>query len=152
MKQWKSLIAFVALVAVAAACGSLALPDAWYAALAKPSFNPPNAIFAPVWTVLYVLIAVAAWRVWRVAGLCAAIVLWLVQLACNAIWSPLFFGAHRIDLALADILLLDALVVATTAQFFRRDRIAGWLLVPYLAWIAFATVLTAAIWRLNGAA
>jgi len=150
MQQWKSLIVFIALVALAAACGSLALPDAWYAALAKPSFNPPNAIFAPVWSVLYVLIAIAAWRVWRVAGFGAAIVLWFVQLACNALWSPLFFGAHRIDLALADIVLLDALVVATTVLFFRRDRVAGWLLVPYLAWISFATVLTAAIWRLNG--
>ena len=151
MKHWKSLVVFLALVAIAAVCGSLALPDAWYAALAKPSFNPPNAIFAPVWTVLYLLIAIAAWRVWRVAGFSAAIVLWLVQLAGNAAWSPLFFGAHQIGLALADIVLLDALVLATTVQFFRCDRVAGWLLVPYLAWIGFATLLNAAIWRLNGA-
>ena len=74
MKQWKSLVVFLALVALAAACGSVALPDAWYAALAKPSFNPPNAIFGPVWTVLYVLIAIAAWRIWRVAGFGTAIV------------------------------------------------------------------------------
>lgn len=151
MGHWKSLCAFLALVALAALCGSLALPDAWYAALAKPSFNPPNGIFAPVWTALYVSMAVAAWRVWRVDGLGAPIALWLVQLACNAAWSPLFFGAHRIALALADIVLMDALVLVTSTVFFRRDRLAGWLLVPYLAWIAFATLLNYSIWRLNAA-
>lgn len=149
MRHWKSLVVFLALVALAAFAGSQAQPDAWYASIAKPSFNPPNWIFAPVWTTLYVLMAVAAWRVWVRSGLSAAVVLWGVQLVLNAIWSPLFFELHRIDLALADIVALLVLLIATVVAFFRIDRIAGWLMVPYLAWVAFATVLTGAIFRLN---
>jgi tryptophan-rich sensory protein len=149
MRNWKSLIVFILLAALAGAAGSLAMPDAWYAALAKPSFNPPNWIFAPVWSVLYFLMAIAAWRVHRIAGFCAAIALWLAQLVCNAAWSPLFFGLHRVDFALADILVLLALIVATTIAFFRKDRTAGALMVPYVAWVSFATLLTWSIWRLN---
>jgi tryptophan-rich sensory protein len=149
MRHWKSLVVFLALVALAAFAGSQAQPDAWYASIAKPSFNPPNWIFAPVWTTLYVLMAVAAWRVWVRSGLSAAVVLWGVQLVLNAIWSPLFFELHRIDLALADIVALLVLLIATVVAFFRIDRVAGWLMVPYLAWVAFATVLTGAIFRLN---
>ena len=85
------------------------------------------------------------------AGWGPAIGLWLIQLAVNASWSPLFFGMHRIDLALLTIIALDILVIATIAVFFRKDRIAGWLMLPYLAWIAFATTLNAAIWQLNPA-
>ncbi|MEO7934729.1 MAG: TspO/MBR family protein [Dokdonella sp.] len=149
MKQWKSLIVFFVLVAGVALIGGMSTPDAWYAGLQKPSFNPPNWIFGPAWTLLYALMAIAAWRVYRVAGFGLAIGLWLAQLLVNAIWSPLFFAMHRIDLALFDIVLLDVLVIATIAVFFRRDRIAGWLMTPYLAWIAFATTLNAAIWTLN---
>ena len=149
MRSWKGLIVYLIVVAIAAAGGSLAMPDAWYAALAKPSFNPPNWIFAPVWSVLYFLMAVAAWRVHRVAGFGAASVIWLVQLVLNAIWSPIFFGLHSLGGALVDIGVLLVLVVATTAMFFRRDRVAGWMMTPYAAWVAFATLLTASIWRLN---
>jgi benzodiazapine receptor len=152
MATLKSLVPFILLVAVAAAGGALFPPGEWHAALAKPAFNPPNALFAPVWTALYVMMAVAAWRVFRREGWQAPLWLWLAQLVLNAIWTPLFFGLHRIDLALADIIVLDLLVIATTVAFFRRDRLAGWLLVPYLAWILFATALTFAIWRLNPAA
>lgn len=151
MRHWKSLIAFLLLAFAAGGIGSMAMPDAWYASLSKPAFNPPNWIFAPVWTALFALMAIAAWRVYARAGMCAAVVLWGVQLVFNAIWSPLFFGLHNIALALADILLLLALVLATTIAFFRRDRAAGALLVPYLAWVSFATLLTAAIFRLNPA-
>ena len=149
MKQWQSLIAFLVLVTAAALLGGLSAPDAWYASLQKPSFNPPGWIFGPAWTLLYVLMAVAAWRVYRVAGIGLAIGLWLVQLLFNAIWSPLFLALHRIDLALLDIIVLDILVIATIAVFFRKDQIAGWLMLPYLGWIAFATTLNAAIWQLN---
>lgn len=149
MKQWKSLIVFLVLVAAAAFLGGMSTPDAWYAALQKPSFNPPNWIFGPAWTLLYALMAVAAWRVYRVAGFGLAIGLWIAQLLVNAIWSPLFFAMHRIDLALIDIVVLDILVVATIAVFIRRDHLAGWMMLPYLAWIAFATTLNAAIWSLN---
>ena len=149
MNRWKALIVFLLLAFAAGGVGSLAMPDAWYEALSKPSFNPPNWVFAPVWTALFVLMAVAAWRVYRRDGFGPAIGLWLAQLVFNAAWSPLFFGAHRIALALADIIVLLALIVATTVAFFRHDRIAGALLLPYLAWVAFATVLTFSIFRLN---
>ena len=150
MRNWKSLIVFVLITAAAAATGTISQPDAWFNALAKPSFMPPTWLFAPVWSVLYFLMAVAAWRVYRVDGVRTAIVLWFVQLVVNAAWTPLFFGLHRVDLALADIAALIVLIVATTAVFFRRDRLAGALMIPYLAWVSFATALTFAIWKLNG--
>jgi len=122
----------------------------WYAGLAKPGFNPPNWIFAPVWTTLYVLMAFAAWRVWRVAGLRSApLVLYLVQLVLNFAWSLIFFRAHRIELALIDIVLLWVAILATTIAFFRRDALAGALMLPYLAWVGFAAVLNYEIARLN---
>lgn len=124
----------------------------WYPTLAKPSFNPPNAIFGPVWTALYVLMAVAAWRVWRKVDRDAArgpLAVFALQLAVNLGWSVAFFGLREIGLAVAVILALDLLVLATVLLFRRLDRWAALLLVPYLAWIAFATVLTIAIWRLN---
>jgi benzodiazapine receptor len=145
----EGLLLFLLLAAIAGAIGSPAVPDAWYAALAKPSFNPPNWIFAPVWTLLYIGMAIAAWRVYRAAGWDAALGTWVAQLVFNGAWSPLFFGLHRIDLALADIRVPLALVVKTTALFFRRDRIAGSLMVPYAAWVSFATLLTGSIGRLN---
>ena len=150
MQHWKSLLAFLLLSAAAGAIGSLAMPDAWFAALHKPAFNPPNWLFAPVWTLLYVLMALGAWRVYRRAtAIGVALGLWLAQLVCNAIWSPLFFGLHRIDLALADIAVLLVPIAATTLAFFRRDRAAGAMMLPYLAWVAFATTLNFSIWQLN---
>ena len=151
MRGWIGLVVFLVLVAAAAAIGGMATPDAWFAALQKPSYNPPGWVFGPAGTLLYILMAIAAWRVYRVDGLGLAIGLWLVQLVVNAAWSPLFFGMHRVDLALLDIIVLDILVIATIAMFFRKDRIAGWLMLPYLAWIGFATTLNAAIWQLNPA-
>ncbi len=121
----------------------------WYAGLHKPSFNPPNWLFAPVWTTLYVLMAVAAWRAWRKAGV-RLLGLYALQLALNGAWSFIFFGAHAIGLALAEIVLLLVLVLATMWRFWRKDRIAGLLFVPYAGWVLFAGVLNAAIWRLNG--
>lgn len=150
MRNWKSLAIFVALAFAAGAVGALAAPDAWYAGLSKPSFNPPNWIFAPVWSALFALIAIAGWRVYVRNGVDAAIALWLAQLVVNAAWSPLFFGLHAIGLALADVILLLVLVASTTVAFLRRERIAGLLMLPYLAWVAFATVLTLALFRLNG--
>jgi len=149
MNRWRSLIVFLLLAFAAGAIGSLATPDAWYAGLVKPSFNPPSAVFAPVWTILYILMAAAAWRVYVRVGLDVAIVLWLVQLVFNAIWSPLFFGLHDVALALADIIVLLAFVLATTIAFARRDRLAFALMVPYLGWVSFATALMIAIARLN---
>ena len=122
----------------------------WYAALAKPSFNPPNFVFAPVWTALYVAMAVAAWRAWRVAGVMSvALSLYFLQLTFNFAWSLIFFAQHLIEIALIDIAVLWIAILATTIAFFRADRIAGLLMLPYLAWVSFAAVLNYEIWRLN---
>jgi len=122
----------------------------WYAGLNHPSIAPPNWVFAPVWTTLYVLMAFAAWRVWKVTGLrSGAMALFAVQLALNLAWSAIFFGLHQIGGALAEIALLDAAILVATILFFRRDWLAGLLMLPYLAWTLFATFLTYAFWGLN---
>ncbi|MBN8480147.1 MAG: tryptophan-rich sensory protein [Xanthomonadales bacterium] len=149
MRAWPSLLLFIALVAIAAVAGAFFPPDAWYANLVKPSFNPPNAVFAPAWTILYLAMAVAAWRIHRIEGWRLPLSVWLAQLVLNAIWTPLFFGLHDAKLALVDLVVLDALVIWTTVLFFRRDRLAGFLMLLYLGWLAFATTLNAAIVSLN---
>jgi translocator protein len=136
----------------AAALGARFLPDEWYRQLNKPTWNPPNSIFAPVWTVLYLLMAVAAWLVWRRYGINGALLpltLFIVQLLLNAAWTWLFFGLHRIRDALIDIIVLWLVILTTLISFWRLEPLAGILLVPYLAWVSFATVLTMTIWRLN---
>jgi tryptophan-rich sensory protein len=146
------LILFLALVLGGGTIiGMATAPGPWYAALEKPSFNPSGWIFAPVWSALYVTIAVAGWRVWSRARDSAAMRLWWAQLALNFIWSPVFFAAHRIDWAFGVILLLLAAILGFIATAWRRDRIAALLFLPYAAWVAFAAVLNAALWRLNGA-
>ncbi|MBV9548678.1 MAG: tryptophan-rich sensory protein [Alphaproteobacteria bacterium] len=122
----------------------------WYAALNKPSFNPPNWVFAPVWTTLYILMGVAASRVWKEAGFGIGIQAWAAQLALNFLWSAIFFSLHLILWALVDLAALWLAILATLILFWRRDRIAGLLLVPYLAWVSFAFALNLAIWQLNG--
>ena len=135
-----------------ATLGALFMPGDWYATLRKPAWNPPGWIFGPVWTLLYILMGVAAWRVWRRGGFPAqrpALVPYLVQLALNAAWTPLFFGLHRPGLAFAEIILLWLAILWTMAAFARVDRVAAGLLAPYLAWVSFASVLNATLWRLN---
>lgn len=150
-----ALVLFVALCLGIGALGATVTATSvktWYAALAKPSFNPPNAVFGPVWTVLYVMMAIAAWRVWRKADRETArgpLALFALQLALNLGWSVAFFGLERIGPAVAVILVLELAVVATALAFRPIDRIAAWLLVPYVAWVGFATILNIAIWRLN---
>jgi benzodiazapine receptor len=148
-----TLVAFLVLVVGGGILiGRFLGPDAWFAALRKPPFNPPSWVFAPVWTVLYVLIAVAAWRISRTAASpvrTTALAIWWAQLVLNFAWTPLFFGAHRIDLALATIVLLIAAICAFIATAVRIDRIAALLFVPYAAWVAFATALTYSMFRLN---
>ncbi len=122
----------------------------WYAGLVKPAFNPPNWIFAPVWTALYVLMAVAAWRAWRKVGLMSvALTLYFLQLTFNFAWSLIFFAQHLIAIALADIAVLWITIAATAISFYRADRWAGAMMLPYLAWVSFATLLNYEIWRLN---
>lgn len=127
-----------------------AIPD-WYAQLAKPSFTPPNWAFGPVWTALYVMMAIAAWLTWRTDSplRSRALALWAVQLALNLAWSMLFFGARQPGLALAEIVALLLAIIATIALFARVAPLAAWLLVPYLAWVGYASALNFAIWRLN---
>jgi len=138
-----------------AALGGLATSsgiDSWYAGLEKPGFNPPNAVFAPVWTTLYAAMAVAAWRVWGAShGVerSRAMTLYGAQLALNLLWSVLFFGLRQPAAALVDIAVLFALILLTARRFWRIDRVAGLLLAPYAAWVAFAAVLNFEIWRLN---
>jgi tryptophan-rich sensory protein len=146
------LVAWIGVCLAIGFLGSLARPDAWYAGLAKPFFNPPDALFGPVWTVLYVLIAFAAWRIWErrgfgTAGL--ALVSFGAQLLVNGLWAPLFFGLHAMAAALVDLMILWLLIWATWALFRRLDqRAAAWLL-PYWLWVSFAGVLNAALLWLN---
>jgi len=149
---WLGLPAWLLLPFAAAAVGTRFMPGAWYASLAKPAWNPPNWIFGPVWTLLYILMGVAAWLVWRRVGWTGArlaLGLFILQLVLNAAWSWLFFGLHRPDLAFVDICALWGLILAVAVLFGRVDRLAAALLVPYLAWVGFATVLNFTIWRLN---
>ena len=146
------LVGICLLVGALGAAVTATSVSTWYTGIAKPSFNPPNSVFGPVWTALYVLMAIAAWRVWRSADrdtTRAPLTLFALQLALNLGWSVAFFGLRSIGLALVVILALDIAVLATALKFRRIDGLAAALLVPYLAWIAFATLLNAAIWRLN---
>lgn len=152
MKNTLGLIGWLLASFAAGWLGSRWMPGEWYAALAKPAWNPPNWIFGPVWTVLYVLMAVSAWLVWRQAGFGGAGValgLFIVQLALNGLWSYLCFGLHRLDLALVDIALMWGAILAVTILFWGVNRIAGALLVPYLAWVSFASFLNFTLWLLN---
>lgn len=152
-----ALVGFFGVVAAAAAFGGMFNPGRsgirdWYGALEKPPFNPPDVVFGPVWTILYILMAISAYRVWAAgdsAPRTLALRLWFLQLALNAAWSPLFFGAKRPGLALIDILLLLPAIAAYIAVSRKVDRPAAWMMVPYLAWVSFATLLNEEIFRLN---
>lgn len=148
-----ALAAFVALMlGGGTAIGTLTGPDAWYATLAKPSFNPPNWVFAPVWSTLYVLIAIAGWLVWSRDRTAPSMTLWWAQLVLNFLWSPAFFALHRIDLALVIIVLMLATIWAFVAVTARRQPVAALLFVPYGLWVLFATALNAALFILNRSA
>ncbi len=126
--------------------------DGWYKTITKPSWNPPDYVFGPVWTTLFVMMAIAAWLVWRQMGFKAATLplsLFGVQLVLNVSWSWIFFGLHQPGWAFVEIVILWLAIVATTVVFFRSIRVAGVLMVPYLAWVSFASVLNFAIWQLN---
>ena len=150
MNRWPSLILFLALVLGGGfVLGFLTTPGEWYAGLAKPSFNPPAWLFGPVWTVLYILIAVAGWRVWQRDRSGSPMKLWWAQMVLNFLWTPVYFGAHQIGLAFVVILLLLAAILAFIVTAWRLDRAAAWLFLPYAAWVSFASVLNGSIWMLN---
>jgi len=150
MRQPKLLVLFVAAVlAVGLAIGFLTAPGEWYVSLQKPSFNPPNWVFGPAWTILYLLIGIAGYRIWLARADGTAAKLWFAQMALNFAWSPVFFGLHLTGLALAIIALLLLAIIAFIVAAWRQDRAAALLFVPYAAWVAFATCLNAAIVALN---
>jgi len=126
----------------------------WYTGLQKPSWNPPSAVFGPVWSFLYLLMGIALWRImrmgWGTEGVQPAVIWFTVQLVLNFGWSLIFFGLRAPGPALIEILVLLAAVLITTRRFYVLEPAAGWLLVPYILWAAFATVLNGTIWRLNG--
>lgn len=145
-----SLIVFVlAVVLTGMLIGYATLPGEWYASLNKPSFTPPNWVFGPVWTVLYVVIAIAGLRCWVRDRNSTAMKLWFVQMALNFLWSPVFFGAQQPGLALVVVIAALAAVLGFIATAWTRDRLAAILFLPYAAWTAFATVLTAGVVIMN---
>jgi benzodiazapine receptor len=152
--HWKALVGIAVATFVTAAIGAFASIDAkdFYAALNQPSWSPPPTVFGPVWSVLYVMMCAAAWLVVQQRGLPAAwpaLRLYAVQLVLNALWTWLFFRWHLGALAFAEVLVLLAMVAATALAFRRARPLAGWLMLPYIAWVAFASALTLAMWRLN---
>jgi benzodiazapine receptor len=155
LRQVLGLILLVLVCFAVAGIGSFfTMPSIadWYAGLRKPSWNPPVWLFGPVWTVLYLSMAVAAWLVWRRVGFSGSampLAVFGIQLALNLVWSIIFFGRNNVGLALADIVLLWLAIVATIFAFRHVSVLAGWLLVPYLIWVTFAAVLNLSIWRMN---
>ena len=152
--SWRGLIGWLLASLATGAVGALATRNAgeFYASLVRPAWAPPGWLFGPVWTTLYVLMGVAAWLVWRKggwAGAAGALSLFMAQLVCNAAWSWFFFAWRRGALAFAGVVVLLGLIIATLVAFARIHRLAAVLLLPYLAWVTFATALTYAIWRAN---
>jgi tryptophan-rich sensory protein len=153
-KQTLGLLGWLLLVFTAAAVGGLASAQAgaFYTGLVRPDWAPPGWLFGPVWSVLYALMGVSAWLVWRARGFTGArtaLLLFIAQLGVNALWTWLFFVWHQGSLAFAEILLLWVMIVATIILFWRISKVAGALLLPYLAWVTFAAALTYAIWQRN---
>jgi tryptophan-rich sensory protein len=153
-RQALGLLGWLLSTFAAAAVGAVASADAgaFYSQLSRPGWAPPGWLFAPVWTLLYFLMGVAAWIVWRKHGLKGGrtgLALYVIQLAANALWTWLFFVWHQGALAFVEILLLWCLIVATVVSFWRLSAVAGLLLVPYLVWVTFACALTLSTWTLN---
>jgi translocator protein len=156
MKPWMKLLLAIALplgVGVLAGLLTTAGVNGWFKTIQKPSWNPPNAVFAPVWTTLYILMGIALYLVWNSKAPAEAkrraITFWMIQLALNALWSFLFFSNHTIGLALIDIVFLWLAILITIFLMARVHRAAAWLMVPYISWVSFAALLNFAIWQLN---
>ncbi len=152
--QALGLVGWLVVVFIAAGVGAIASASApsFYGGLARPDWAPPASVFGPVWTVLYALMGIAAWLVWRAGPTPAsrrALLFFAAQLALNALWSWLFFAWHRGGLAFLDILVLWLLIVLTLIAFWRVKPLAGALLLPYLVWVSYAAALNFAVWRLN---
>jgi translocator protein len=150
-----ALVLFLTLTLGVGALGAMVSAtsiETWYAALAKPWFTPPDEVFVPVWVALYILMAVAAWRVWRSADRDTArgpLTLFALQLALNLGWIVVFFGLQKLGSAVATVVVLDVAILVTTLAYRTVDRVAAFLMTPYLVWAAFVTLLNVALWRLN---
>jgi tryptophan-rich sensory protein len=148
--EFLPLLPFIVIVAAVSLVGAKFRPGIWYAELDKAPWTPPDWLFAPVWAVLYLGIAIAGWLVWRNSeGVHAALVLWCLQLIANALWSWLFFGRHDVAFALVDIVLLLLLLLAFIAISAPISRLAAWIFVPYAVWVTYATTLNVYAWLRN---
>lgn len=156
MKNWIKLVISIAVpVAVGGVAGLFTRPEinGWYQTLQKPSWQPPNWVFGPVWTTLYILMGIAFYLVWKSKAAATpkrtAITLWIVQLVFNFFWSFIFFRQHQLDWALGEIIVLWFFILLTIFSFARISKLAAWLLVPYISWVSFASILTYTIYQLN---
>ena len=149
--KWVSLVFWVSICLIAGFLGSLFDPGEWYERMQKSSLTPTNIVFPIVWNVLFILMGVAAWRIWsrRAQGIGLALILFFIQLGLNIFWSYLFFGIHRPDLALVEITILWLAILVVSVKFYRIDKLAGLLMMPYLAWVSFAIYLNYAFVQLN---
>ncbi len=149
MKIWIALALWILVSMSAGFIGSRFPPGEWYEGINKPSWNPPGWIFGPVWTLLYILMGIAAWMVWKERGFSIPVYIFLGQLVLNTLWSYLFFGLNRPDLAFFEIAVLWILILCTMILFWKVRTTAGVLFIPYLLWVSFASVLNYTLWRLN---
>lgn len=152
MLDWLTLIPFIAVVFVVASSGAIFMPGEWYRSLDKPTWTPPDWLFAPAWSVLYLLIAIAGWLVWKAEGFGPALWAWIANLVLNGAWSWLMFGRRQIGAAFADALGMFATIVAFMILARPVSETAMWLFAPYLAWVAFAATLNFSILRRNPSA
>jgi translocator protein len=149
MRRYISLIIFLVITTLVASIAGAFPPGEWYDSLAKPSWTPPAWVFGPVWSILYLLIAIAGWLVWRSKGLGLALFLWFVQLVLNGLWPYLMFNRHQIDSAMLDILLLLMVIAGFMYVSRRLSKLAVLAFVPYFLWVSFAAALNFALLRLN---
>lgn len=147
--DWLSFLPFLLLVVVVASSGALFMPGDWYRTLDKPSWTPPDWLFGPAWSVLYLMMAIAGWLVWQAEGFGPALAVWGLNLAFNAAWSWLMFGRRQIALALVDAIAMLVTIVAFMLLAAPVSSTASWLFLPYLAWVAFATALNTSLLRRN---
>lgn len=150
IKKWLSLVLFVGgVIGIGVLIGMTTPPGDWYAALQKPPLTPPNWLFPAVWTVLYLLIAIAGWRVWQREGLSSLFSIWLLQMGLNFAWSPTVFAAHQLGIGLAIMVLLLTCLVLFIQRAWRSERLSALFFTPYALWVAFATYLNAMLYVIN---
>jgi tryptophan-rich sensory protein len=156
MKSWiKLVISIVVPLVVGGISGFFTKPEisTWFQTIKKPDWQPPNWLFGPIWTILYIMMGIAFYLIWKKDAEASkkrtAVTLWIVQLVLNFFWSFVFFKQHQIDWALGEIVILWFFILLTIFTFARINKMAAWILVPYISWVSFAGILTYTIWQLN---